>query len=307
MNFRLILCILSLGSASVFETADAPPTFQVKWGSFGSGPSQFEFPYDVKSDGDGNIYVADTGNSRVQKFTNNGLYIGELDSAPSGPAAFGQAGSCAVDAVGQLYVVDARGFIDVFDSNFNFLRNWTAKASYLALDPTGQFLYATTIPDSIVKFDAASGNRLGAWRYLSPGFYGFAVGPSGNLYISLGSSVAKYSSSGTLLGTWGSFGNGNGQFVGARGVAVDLAEHVYVADGGNARIQSFAPDGTFLSQWGSLGSGNGQFSHELPALAVDPTGNVFVLDNTQQRIQKFVQRITPTRSTTWGYLKSFYR
>ena len=39
------------------------------------------------------------------------------------------------------------------------------------------------------------------------------------------------------------------------GVAADTAGNVYVADGGNNRIQKFAADGTYLTQWGGIGTG----------------------------------------------------
>ena len=41
--------------------------FLAKWGSFGSGNSQFDTPYGVAVDGSGNVYVADTDNNRIQK------------------------------------------------------------------------------------------------------------------------------------------------------------------------------------------------------------------------------------------------
>ena len=98
----------------------------------------------------------------------------------------------------------------------------------------------------------------------------------------------------------GFFGSGNGQFKYPYGIAVDSSGNVFVADSNNQRIQKFqianpCPSGTtqvvsgvcFSTEWGSLGSGNGQFinRHEV---AVDSSGNVFVADNYNHRIQKFL-------------------
>ena len=59
-----------------------------------------------------------------------------------------------------------------------------------------------------------------------------------------------------------------------------------MADYGNNRIQKFDNNGTFITKWGSTGSGNGQFSN-LNGVAVDSSGNVYVTDTGNNRIQKF--------------------
>jgi DNA-binding beta-propeller fold protein YncE len=222
---------------------------------------------DVKSDGAGNIYVADHDNRRIQKFTNNGVYLGELDAAASGPAAFGTTPSCVVDGAGTLYVSDTRGFIDVFDPSLTFARSWAALAEHLALDPSGRYIYATK-DDSIIKYNTDTGARISGWPYTANGpsiqYFSFAVGPSGNVYSRAGGAlVRKFSADGALIGEWGESGTGNGQFDGCRGVAVGAMENVYVGDAGNCRVQKFTSDGVFLSSWGNLGGGDGQFGPVL--------------------------------------------
>ena len=91
---------------------------------------------------------------------------------------------------------------------------------------------------------------------------------------------------GRFLTTWGSSGNGDGQFDGPFGVAVDGSGNVFVVDDGNNRIQKFTNTGAFLTTWGSSGSGDGQFIMPL-FVAVEGSGNVFVADNNNNRIQKF--------------------
>ena len=91
---------------------------------------------------------------------------------------------------------------------------------------------------------------------------------------------------GRFLTTWGSSGNGDGQFDGPFGVAVDGSGNVFVADAGNNRIQKFTNTGTFIGKWGCEGSGDGQFSQPT-GVAVDASGNVFVIDFGNSRIQKF--------------------
>jgi NHL repeat-containing protein len=47
------------------------------WGTKGSGPGQFQIPHGIAFDGKGILYVADRGNTRVQRFDLDGRYSGE--------------------------------------------------------------------------------------------------------------------------------------------------------------------------------------------------------------------------------------
>ena len=62
---------------------------------------------------------------------------------------------------------------------------------------------------------------------------------------------------------------------------------MYVSDGyGNARVHKFSPEGEHLLSWGKPGSGPGEFN--LPhGIKVDATGNVYVADRENSRIQIF--------------------
>lgn len=92
---------------------------------------------------------------------------------------------------------------------------------------------------------------------------------------------------GTFLTAWGTSGNGPGQFIGPRGVAVDRRNgNVYVTDGGSNRVQWFDRDGVFLGQWGTTGTGDGGFLGVL-GVAVTGDGLVYVVDAAAHRINKF--------------------
>ena len=51
------------------------------------------------------------------------------------------------------------------------------------------------------------------------------------------------------MASWGSLGNGAGQFDTPHGIAVSPKDEVYVADRGNRRIQVFDPAGKFIRQF----------------------------------------------------------
>ena len=64
----------------------------------------------------------------------------------------------------------------------------------------------------------------------------------------------KFTTEGTLLAQWGSFGSGDGQFNDPRGVAVDAAGNIYVVDSVNQRVQKFGylPTPAKRTTWGGL-------------------------------------------------------
>lgn len=55
--------------------AQDPPVFIRSWGSSGNGCGQFAGPHGIEVDVDGNVYVADTNNHRIQKFTSEGVLL----------------------------------------------------------------------------------------------------------------------------------------------------------------------------------------------------------------------------------------
>jgi hypothetical protein len=81
---------------------------------------------------------------------------------------------------------------------------------------------------------------------------------AGNIYITDGiganNRVTKFDKDGRFITQWGSTGSEQGQFNGAKAIAVDAQGNVYVADAGNKRIQVFDAEGTFKSQFGNVGT-----------------------------------------------------
>ena len=55
-------------TSTTSTTVPACGTFLTTWGTAGSGNGQFDLPAGVATDGSGNVYVADAGNNRIQKF-----------------------------------------------------------------------------------------------------------------------------------------------------------------------------------------------------------------------------------------------
>jgi hypothetical protein len=82
-------------------------TFLLKWGvPSGTGNGELSFPEGVATDGSGNVYVADTYNSRIQKFDASGTFLIMWGSFGSGNGQFNIPFGVATDGSGTVYVAD---------------------------------------------------------------------------------------------------------------------------------------------------------------------------------------------------------
>src|SRR5262249_13820087 len=81
-------------------------TFLTKWGSHGTGNGEFSVPFYVTVDAIGSVYVADTGNYRIQKFTSDGTFLLTWGNRGTNPGQFLGPGGLAADGSGDIYVAD---------------------------------------------------------------------------------------------------------------------------------------------------------------------------------------------------------
>jgi DNA-binding beta-propeller fold protein YncE len=81
-------------------------------GRAGRANGEFRLPYSVAVDPQGHVYVADTGNNRLQEFTLSGRFIQRLghnggDGTPgTAPGEFSTPYGVAIDCFGDVYVSD---------------------------------------------------------------------------------------------------------------------------------------------------------------------------------------------------------
>ncbi len=313
MGIRVVMCLLLVFVLVQGVQAAESYGFVTKWGTQGTGDGQFTQPTGVAVDSSGNVYVADTQNFRVQKFSPDGTFLTKWETPGMTPAGV------AVDSSGNVYAIQFSE-IRKFSPTGTLLMTWGSEgngdgqlyfASGVAVDPSGN-VYVTEGGNNRIQKFSSGGTFLTKWGTQGTGDGQFqnpfssAADSSGNVYVAdtQNNRIQKFSSGGTFLTKWGGLGSWSydGEFSIPTGVAVDSSGNVYVADTLNNRIQKFSSTGSFLTKWGSEGSGDGQFSHPH-GVAVDSSGNVYVADTQNNRIQKFAiqavpQTITPTPTPT---------
>ena len=76
------------------------------WGGYGAQAGQFNTPWRMACDADGNVFVADWRNDRVQAFTPEGRFVGQWGVSGDGKGQLNRPSSVAVDEDGYIYVAD---------------------------------------------------------------------------------------------------------------------------------------------------------------------------------------------------------
>lgn len=173
------------------------------------------------------------------------------------------------------------------------------KAGIVYVANLGKSTILKVMPDGVVTTLAGlagvSGTNNGTGseaRFREP--FGVAVDGAGIVYVADSTTIRKVTSMGvvtTLAGQADKFGDTDGtgtdaRFSSPRGVAVDSAGNVYVADANNAAIRKVTPDGVVTTLAGRASDAS---FNQPSSVAVDGAGNVYVADTLNYAVRK----ITP--------------
>ncbi|MFZ5510631.1 MAG: 6-bladed beta-propeller [Pseudomonadota bacterium] len=104
----------------VFDAVSGNHLFDI--GKRGKGPGEFNLPRDVAIGKDGQLYVVDGGNFRIQVFDRNGKYLQGFGSVGKQLGNFARPKEAHTDSQGNLYVVDAAfGNFQIFNPDGDLL------------------------------------------------------------------------------------------------------------------------------------------------------------------------------------------
>ncbi|HEY6243359.1 MAG TPA: peptidyl-alpha-hydroxyglycine alpha-amidating lyase family protein [Pyrinomonadaceae bacterium] len=245
-----------IGVPTVFVFDGSTGRLLRKWGA-----NLFALPHSVTVDRQDNVWITDVALNQVFKFSHDGrlvLTVGERGIAGQDHSHFNRPTDVAVASDGSFYVSDGYGNSRVikFDSGGKFLNEWGKKGREagqfdlphgIALDRSGRVFVVDRGNARIQVFDG-KGNYLAQWNgpFVSP--QDIAIANDGTTFVvDIGddklpdrSGLLLMRQDGSLAARFGRYGNYDGQFLVAHGVAVGQTGEVYVADFSGRRVQKFA-------------------------------------------------------------------
>ena len=203
-------------------------------------PGKFHHPHDAALGPDGNLYIADRYNHRVQVFDQEGNFIRQFGNYGSGNGEFNELTGIHVTPDGKVYVSEWHNArVQVFDAQGKFIRSM---------------------------------GQAGSGEGQLSGPHGVTVDDEGNVYVVEHNNhrVSVFKSDGTYLRQWGSAGSADGQFQGAIAICRTPDNKIAVLErDGNRRIQVFEPNGALIRKFTTEWSPHG--------IEADAAGNFYVI------------------------------
>lgn len=279
----------------------------------GNGVGEFKKPMGISFDKQGNMFVADTENNRVQVLKKSGQFSHIIGAGRegSGKGELSNPTDTAVDSQGFVYVVDSgNNRLSVFTTQGKFVRTigregkaegefrnprkiCITKDNYLIVsdsdnnrvqifDPRGNFLRTVGGEDNPKEY-----------QLKQP--VGVTCDSFGLIYVSQFSpaDIKIYGFDGGYLDRFSApresrgevlEGKGKGQILGPSDITVDANGQIMVSEYGNCRISLFNNHGSFLEKFGKRGKKFGQFDGPC-CVELNNEGRLVVVDSWNNRIQ----------------------
>ncbi|CAN5683046.1 peptidyl-alpha-hydroxyglycine alpha-amidating lyase family protein [soil metagenome] len=222
----------------------------------------FKSAHGLRIDANDNIWITDIGSHLVLKLNSEGrvlMVLGKVDWAGDfsepryGLPLFNMPTDVAFGPAGDIFVSDGYGNSRVmkFDKDGRFIKIWGKKGK-----APGEF----DLPHAI------------------------GVDNTGLVYVGdrENQRIQIFDSDGKFIKEWTNVGY-------PYGITITPDQSLYVADGKNERLLKMNLSGEILGVVGEPGKGAGQFGW-AHSVAVSPTGEIYVAEILNWRVQKFVKR-----------------
>ena len=269
----------------------------LKFGKKGNGKGTFKFPSVIITNNDGVLYVADSGNRLIQKFSDNGEFISQFIVNNHDEEC--TVVDMALDPISELIFCVEDGYKDgknypkrnmlVFNHEGKLKHSYHLNSidypGFIAINNYHGILITDIRKKCIHAFDKHGKylSSMGNFKYPTS----VTVSDDDSIIMADKNDDCIYilNPNGTIRRKFGSSGTGKGQLDRPCGVATD-GEYILIVDGANNRIQVFRYNGEFVSMIESKGDPlKGPYG-----LAVTRDGYVYVADRRNHCIKKYKYR-----------------
>ncbi len=296
------------------KTVSKQPDYFI--GMSGSNPGELSAPHGIDIAPDGNIYVADSGNHRIEKFSPQGVLIATYGTyanileaeAPGG--TMNQPWDVAVADDGSFFVADTFNHrIQKLSADGRFVKMWGVFAQGkdaqsmwgprgIVIDRQGNLLVTDTGNKRVMVFDRNlnfitqfGGAGFEAGEFDEP--VGIAVSEDGKIVVAdtwnrrvqifeADESGLNYTQVGAFdVDAWYGSGIDNKPYI-----SVSPQNHILISDPGASRILVFSMEGEFLAGWEGLALSSETISQPY-GMDFDSEGNLWISDAASNMVLRF--------------------
>lgn len=257
------------------------PVFSLGFKNSEGGATQLNNPVGVGTDSAGNVYVANKGAGRIEKFSPSGKYLAKFGSPGSGTGQLLWPSAVDVDPSGNVWVADnGNSRVVEYSSTGAFVRqlamSW--RPTGIATDAAGNVWIMVAELGTAWKIDPNAKYIGSTGGYVNG--HGIDVGPEGHVWVTDDTKVYDLAP-GAPVKSWSPGGV-------PAGISVDASGNVWVGVG--CQVRKYSPSGTLLDKFGECGTGAGKIGYmsKGDGIAVAPEGAIWVSNSGINEVQKWV-------------------